>query len=69
MFDGEVTLDRFRDMPPEYQEAVHNILTIHTVSELYGADVFYRCSTGRPTSCRTTGTSGSFTWGSRSTAR
>lgn len=42
MFDGEVTLERFGDMPPEYQEAVHNILTIHTVSELYGAEVFYR---------------------------
>ncbi len=42
MFDGEVTLEQFASMPAEYQEAVNNILTIHTVSELYGADVFYR---------------------------
>jgi ring-1,2-phenylacetyl-CoA epoxidase subunit PaaA len=42
MFDREVTLEEFASMPAEYQEAVNNILTIHTVSELYGADVFYR---------------------------
>lgn len=39
---SEVTLESFRDTPAEYQAAVHNVLTIHTVSELYGADVFYR---------------------------
>jgi ring-1,2-phenylacetyl-CoA epoxidase subunit PaaA len=41
-FDGVVRgPEEFRAMPDEYQQLVHNILTIHTVSELYGADHFY----------------------------
>ena len=41
-FEGVVRgREEFKAMSQEYQELVQNILTIHTVSELYGADRFY----------------------------
>lgn len=40
-FEGTVSLEDVAAMPEEYRDALQNILTIHTVSELYGADRFY----------------------------
>ncbi len=39
----------FFDQPPEFQEAMLNLINIHVVSELYGADCFERSILRAPT--------------------
>ncbi len=34
------TIEEFRDMPKEFQDAVRKIVVSHAVNELYGAQVF-----------------------------
>jgi ring-1,2-phenylacetyl-CoA epoxidase subunit PaaA len=44
-----ITAAQFFDQPPEFQDAMLNLINIHVVSELYGADCFERSILRAPT--------------------
>lgn len=48
MFNGQVDVKDFCSMPKEYQDLVHNLLTIHTISEPVGAERFSHWITRAP---------------------
>lgn len=44
-----VSAAEFRDQSPEFQDAILNLINVHVVSELYGADCFERSILRAPT--------------------